>query len=228
MAEVQMMPKEAVAEKAEPAKPRSRFDEIWGGGRPIWNWDPRQEAVRQLARLFCEREVVPVAKQLDQAVPQKFAFDLYDKVAKAGFIGFSMPAEYGGGGRNSLEYNTLVETLGVLTAMLPSVTVDASRTQAIDPYMLATDAADYLVRKGKPFREAHGVVRDLVDYARTAGKGLGDLTLEEYRKFSPLFEGDILGLDMRKSAESRDVPGGTAPRRVAEALKRARERLEEN
>lgn len=111
MAEVQTLPKESVAEKTEPAKPRSRFDEIWGGGRPIWNWDPRQEAVRRLGREFCEREVVPVAKKLDQVVPQQFAFDLYYKVAKAGFVGFSMPVEYGGGGRNSLEYNTLVETL---------------------------------------------------------------------------------------------------------------------
>jgi argininosuccinate lyase len=65
-----------------------------------------------------------------------------------------------------------------------------------------------------------------VEYAQPAGKSLGDLTLEEYRRFSPLFAEDVLGIDVRMSIESRDVPGGTATSRVREALKDARERLQ--
>jgi len=65
-----------------------------------------------------------------------------------------------------------------------------------------------------------------VDYARERGKTLRELTLEEYRRFSPHFAEDVLGLDLRASLSARDVPGGTAPKRVVAALKRARKSLE--
>jgi argininosuccinate lyase len=124
--------------------------------------------------------------------------------------------------------DTLLATLDVVAAMLPSIRVNAARMQAAasESYSLATDVADYLVRQGLPFREAHGVVGQLVRYADEQGKGLSELTLEEYRRFSPLFDEGVLKLDVRSAIEARDVPGGTSSRQVAAALKRARQRLE--
>jgi argininosuccinate lyase len=123
--------------------------------------------------------------------------------------------------------DTLLPTLDVLAAMLPALQIDSRRAEeaAAGSYTLATDLADYLVHKGVPFREAHQAVADLVRHADTAVKQLNDLSLEEYRRFSPLFDEDILRIDPRSSLEARDLPGGTAPARVTEALKQARERL---
>jgi len=124
--------------------------------------------------------------------------------------------------------DTLFSALEVVAAMLPSIRVNAERTQAAasESYSLATDVADYLVRQGLPFREAHGVVGQLVRYADEGGKGLSELSLKEYRRFSPLFDEGVLKLDARAAIEARDVPGGTSSRQVAAALKRARRRLE--
>lgn len=123
--------------------------------------------------------------------------------------------------------DTLLPTLDVLAAMLPALRIDAARAEAAAAasYTLATDLADYLVRKGTPFRQAHQAVAELVRYAQSQAKALGELSLAELRRFSPLFEEDALRLDVRSAIEARDVPGGTAPRRVAAALKRARGRV---
>jgi argininosuccinate lyase len=124
-------------------------------------------------------------------------------------------------------YESLLLTLLVMAAMLPAVRFNEERMRAAatSGYTLATDLADYLVRKGVPFREAHQIVGKLVRYASERGKELSELTLKEYERHSPLFDGDVLGLDVEASLRSRDVPGGTAPRRVAEALEEARRRL---
>jgi argininosuccinate lyase len=124
--------------------------------------------------------------------------------------------------------DTLVATLDVLAAMLPHIEVDAKRARkaAVANYSLATDLADYLVRKGLPFREAHEAVGKLVRYAEGKNVELGKLTLDEMRKFSPLFDADALGIDVMTSLRSRDVPGGTAPRQVTAALRRARKRID--
>lgn len=125
--------------------------------------------------------------------------------------------------------DTLISTVGVFNAMLPELEFDAERMEAAASggYSLATDLADYLVRKSVPFRDAHQTVAALVEYAQGAGKALSELTLDEYHKFSPLFDKDVLGIDVRWSVESRDVPGGTAPKRVKAVLKDARKRLAE-
>ena len=123
--------------------------------------------------------------------------------------------------------DTLLGTLNVLAAMLPVLIIDADRMEqtAMGSYSLATDLADYLARKGMPFRDAHQAVAELVRYGEAEGKVLNELSLEEYRRFSPLFDQDVLSLDVRASIAARDLPGGTAPARVAEALELARERL---
>ena len=90
----------------------------------------------------------------------------------------------------------------------------------------ATDVADYLVRKGMPFREAHRIVGSVVRHAEENGLNLRDITLETYRGFSTLFERDVYGLfDYIRSVNNHNVPGGTALKRVAEEIKRAEEAL---
>jgi argininosuccinate lyase len=124
--------------------------------------------------------------------------------------------------------DTLLPTLEVLAAMLPKIEVDAKRARqaAVANYSLATDLADYLVRKGLPFREAHEAVGRLVRYAEGKSALLHRLSLEELRRFSPLFAADALRIDVMSSLRSRDVPGGTAPRQVAAAIRRARARID--
>jgi argininosuccinate lyase len=122
----------------------------------------------------------------------------------------------------------LLSTLEILGMMTPELQVDAARAAMAaegSGYQLATDVADYLVRKGVPFRYAHQAVEKLVRYAESKGKALGDLSLAEYRRYSPEFEQDILKLDVRSSIKARDVHGGTAPKRVKKALAEARKRL---
>ncbi|MDP9237113.1 MAG: argininosuccinate lyase [Chloroflexota bacterium] len=123
---------------------------------------------------------------------------------------------------------TLVTTLAVLSAMLPHIEVNGERASAaaVANYSLATDLADYLVRKGLPFREAHEVVGKLVRHAEEKSAQLGELSLEEMRTFSPLFDEKARAIDVMASVSSRDVPGGTAPKRVAAALAAARKRLD--
>ena len=124
--------------------------------------------------------------------------------------------------------DTLLATVGVFQGMLSGLTLDVDRvtTLAGDSLMLATDLADYLVGKGVPFREAHGTVRDLCNYCQDQGKDLQGLTLEEYRRFSPHFDGEVYNITPGSSAAARDNPGGTAPSRVAEGLRWAKETLE--
>ena len=124
--------------------------------------------------------------------------------------------------------DTLLATLGVFQGMLAGVTLDVERvtTLAGDSLMLATDLADYLVGKGVPFREAHGMGRDLCTYCQDQGKDLQGLTLEEYQRFSPHFDGEVYNITPGSSAAARDNPGGTAPSRVAEGLRWAKETLE--
>ena len=124
--------------------------------------------------------------------------------------------------------DTLMGTLEVMAAMLPALRVDPLLPEAAarGSYILATDVADYLVRKGVAFRDAHQAVAELVRYAQMEGKALPELSLEEYRRFSPAFEKDVLALDLRSAIEARDAPGGTSSRQVEAALKRARKHLE--
>ncbi len=89
-------------------------------------------------------------------------------------------------------------------------------------YILATDIADYLVKKGLPFRKAHTLVAGLVKYAVDKGKNLNELDLKEYRRFSPSFSKDIYKITTETSIASRDVIGGTAPKQVKKAIASAK------
>ena len=127
--------------------------------------------------------------------------------------------------------DTLLATLEVLAGMVATMEVDARRTARLsqDGYMLATDLADYLVtRKGVPFREAHGIVSRLCQYAISQNKGLHQLTLGEYRQFSSEFDEDAYEVTPEASIAARDLPGGTAPRQIEEALRQARALLDKS
>ena len=126
--------------------------------------------------------------------------------------------------------DTLLSTLRVFADMLPTMRVDSNRTRdaAQGGYALATDIADYLVGKGMPFREAHGVVVRLSADAAEQGKRFDDLTLEEYRRHSDLFDEDVYAITVESSIAARDVPGGTAQTQVQAALSAAKKRLEDN
>jgi argininosuccinate lyase len=85
-------------------------------------------------------------------------------------------------------------------------------------YLLATDLADYLVKKGETFRNAHGIVGRLVSHCVKEGKTFLELPLDEYRRFSPLFDPDVFEITVATSIDSRNVPGGTARNQVEKAL----------
>jgi argininosuccinate lyase len=100
------------------------------------------------------------------------------------------------------------------------------RTAASQGMMNATELADYLVRKGIPFREAHETVGQIVVKAIASGVELGDLSLEELRSVSGEIESDVFdALTLEKTLASKTTMGGTAPERVAEALTSARKLL---
>ncbi|WP_171165343.1 argininosuccinate lyase [Usitatibacter palustris] len=124
--------------------------------------------------------------------------------------------------------DTLRDVLSLLTEMLGGLTVNAERMRAAlsEGYATATDLADYLVRKGLPFRDAHEVVAKAVKTAEAAGKDLAELSLPELKAFSPLVGDDVLKfLTPEGSVASRSHIGGTAPTAVRAAIARARSRL---
>ncbi|MGO9640379.1 MAG: argininosuccinate lyase [Candidatus Acidiferrales bacterium] len=100
------------------------------------------------------------------------------------------------------------------------------REAAADPALLSTEAADYLVRRGVPFRQAHEIVGKIIREAERSGTQWTDLPLEKLKTFSPLFEKDLrAALTVEAALAARAVPGGTAPERVREALTAAKKRL---
>ncbi len=121
--------------------------------------------------------------------------------------------------------DTLLATLEVVTGMVNTIRVKKENMKQATHrgYLLATDLADYLVKKGKPFRSAHNTVAKLVSYATGKGKGLSELSPAEYKQFSPLFAEDVRSISAETSVAARDNIGGTAPEQVSKALARARE-----
>jgi argininosuccinate lyase len=124
--------------------------------------------------------------------------------------------------------DTLMMSLAVFRDMLGGITVnkEAMRKAAQEGYATATDFADYLVRKGLPFREAHEAVARAVRLAAERGCDLAEITLQELRQFSPLIDEDVFeALKLEGSLKSRSHLGGTAPVRVKAAIAKARKSL---
>ncbi|HPE78903.1 MAG TPA: argininosuccinate lyase [Gammaproteobacteria bacterium] len=119
-------------------------------------------------------------------------------------------------------------SLKVFADMIPAISCnrDAMRQAAMKGFATATDLADYLVRKGIAFRDAHEVVGKSVAYCIQKGCDLADLDLDELRRFSPAIDGDVFDcLTLEGSVAARDHIGGTAPAQVRAAIDRARTRL---
>jgi argininosuccinate lyase len=118
----------------------------------------------------------------------------------------------------------LLTTLAVFTGLIKGLKINAVRMRQVTSgsYLLATDVADYLAHKGLPFREAHKIVGELVKYAVNKSKSLQELSLDEYRSFSPLFAEDVHRITVETSVAARNVVGGTAPKQVLSALSIAR------
>jgi len=119
--------------------------------------------------------------------------------------------------------DTLLAILPVLAGALETMTVNEKKMlAAIDASMLATDLADYLVRKGVPFREAHGLAGKAVRVAAEKGVGLDQFTLNEWQAFGP-FDADVKDVfDPMQSVEARNAIGGTSPQSVKKQIEKAK------
>jgi argininosuccinate lyase len=125
-------------------------------------------------------------------------------------------------------FDTTGACLEVSALVLRNVELNEERmtTAASQGMMNATELADYLVRQGVAFREAHEIVGRIVVKASERGVELGELPLDELRSFSNAIHEDVFeALTLERTLESKSVTGGTAPNRVSEALKFARESL---
>jgi argininosuccinate lyase len=122
--------------------------------------------------------------------------------------------------------DTLEAVLTVIPPMLVSLTwrADRLRDAAGANYSTATDLADYLVKKGLPFRDAHEVVGKTVRHAMNRGVELDALTLDELRSFSPLIGDDVHGaITLAASLSAREVTGGTGPDAIRRQIELARQ-----
>jgi argininosuccinate lyase len=124
--------------------------------------------------------------------------------------------------------DTLAGSLRVFADMVPAIEVNrtAMAVAARQGFSTATDLADYLVRKGIAFRDAHEIVGRAVRHGIDEGKDLAEMTLEQLQAFSGSIESDVFEvLSLEGSMAARDHTGGTAPAQVAIAIAAARQRL---
>ena len=124
--------------------------------------------------------------------------------------------------------DTLKDTLRIFAEMMGGLTVneDAMRKAAARGYATATDLADYLVKKGLAFRDAHEVVAHAVKSAQVAGKDLSELPLATLQGFHAAIEADVFDcLSLQGSLDARSTIGGTAPERVLQEIALHRQRL---
>jgi argininosuccinate lyase len=126
--------------------------------------------------------------------------------------------------------DTVRAALEVFSAMLPKIEINRARMEAAasDPNLLATDLAEYLVKKGMPFREAHGIVGKLVAHGEKTKLPLNQISIAELKKVSPLFDVDAANLfDVRRSLAARTATGAPAPGNIAAQIARWRKLLRE-
>ncbi|MEL0584970.1 MAG: argininosuccinate lyase [Candidatus Thiodiazotropha sp. (ex. Lucinoma kazani)] len=124
--------------------------------------------------------------------------------------------------------DNLKGSLKVFADMVPAITCrkETMRRATMQGFATATDLADYLVRKGIPFRDAHDVVGKAVAFGVAEGRDLSEMSLQELQTFSSEIAADVFEtLTLEGSLAARDHIGGTAPKQVRAAIIRARERL---
>jgi len=124
--------------------------------------------------------------------------------------------------------DTVKDSLKAFADMIPAIKANPGnmRSAALKGYSTATDLADYLVRRGTAFRDAHEVVGKAVAYGIEQGKDLSELSLEELKNFSPDIENDVFDiLTLEGSLNARNHIGGTAPEQVKKAITKAKSLL---
>jgi argininosuccinate lyase len=126
--------------------------------------------------------------------------------------------------------DTVLDTLTLFADMMAGIEVDAQAMQrsALRGYATATDLADYLVKKGLPFRDAHEAVAHAVRECVQSGRDLGELPLSELQRLHPAVQADVAEvLRLEGSVASRDLVGGTAPAQVRAQVRRLRAELQQ-
>lgn len=127
--------------------------------------------------------------------------------------------------------DTTAACLDIMDAVMGSLRVNSARMAeaAAGGFSTATDLADYLVRKGLPFREAHAVVGSVVRVCLDRGCGLEDISLSEYQEVSDRIGADVFdAITVQGSLAARDIPGGTAPSQVKAAIAAANASLRQD
>ena len=123
---------------------------------------------------------------------------------------------------------TVKDCLSIYSEMLKAITLNVKRMEeaAAEDFTCATDVADYLAKRGVPFRTAHGVVGKIVRYCLEKDKTLNSLTLEEYKAHSEVFTEDILSVvSARASADARNSVGGSSTAAATAGIKSLKARL---
>lgn len=124
--------------------------------------------------------------------------------------------------------DTLKASLRVFADMIPTIQVkrENMRAAALKGFSTATDLADYLVKKGTPFRDAHEVVGKAVRYGIENNKDLSEMSLDEFKQFTSVIQNDVYDvLSLEGSCSARNHFGGTAPQQVRQAIERAKNYL---
>jgi argininosuccinate lyase len=126
--------------------------------------------------------------------------------------------------------DTLALELPIAAGVISTLKVNGARMQAaLDDALLATDLADYLVRKGVPFRQSHHLAGQAVRRAEELDVPLGALALDDYQAIHPAFAEDVYQVfDFQRSVEARDVEGGTAPSAVRAQIEKAKTTISKN
>lgn len=124
--------------------------------------------------------------------------------------------------------DTIKLALEVFTEMIAGMSVNAERVRAAaaDPFLLATDLADWLVLKGVPFRQAHEIIGRLTAHSLASGTPFPDIPLADYRKFSPVFDASVFKvLTLEHAVAARKATGAPSPANVARELTAWQQRL---
>lgn len=123
---------------------------------------------------------------------------------------------------------TVRSCVAIFTEMIGSTKInsEAMEKAATKGFLTATDLAFYLVRRNVPFRDAHRIVGEIVAYCEESNMQIEYLSLTQLKQFSPAFTYDVTRiLSAKSSVENKNIPGGTSPTKVKEAIKRARKNL---
>ena len=115
---------------------------------------------------------------------------------------------------------TYADSIQIATGVLSTLTTNPEKMKvALDPFMLATDLADYLVRKGVPFRDTHHISGQCVAFSEKTGTPMNQMKISDFKTIDARFEEDVLAcFDYEKSVEMRSASGGTSKKSVLEQI----------